>query len=69
MNFWYFILFIWSSSSSELSVCSSLYEDPVSEPLKNLSCCFEEEGSIGLNSTASSFLASIFISSLFLMVC
>ena len=35
--------------------------------LKNLSYCFEEEGYVGLNSTSSSFLATIFISSLFLL--
>ena len=69
MHFGIFILFIWSySSTSELSVCSSLYEDPVSEPLKKLSYCFEEEGSVGLNSIPSSFLASIFLSSLFLLL-
>ena len=67
MYFWYFILFILSSSSFELSICSSLYEDHVSEPLKKLSCCFEEKGFVGLNSTTFSFLASIFMSSLFLL--
>ena len=48
-------------------VCASSREESVSEPLKILSCRFDEEGSTDVRFIASNFLAKILIRSLFLL--